>query len=641
VITIIFYDFEVFKYDWLAVFIDVTNKIEHVIINDKDKLKDLYEQNISNVWVGFNNRHYDQYIVKGIILGLDPKKINDWIIAEGKEGWQFSSVFGKVPMINYDVMPNPPVGLKTLEGFLGSNIKETEVPFDIDRSLTPKEIEQTVFYCRHDVEQSIKVFLEKIDDFNAMHEIVKAFNLPLSCIGDSEARITAKVLGCHKKEHNDEFDYIFLPCIQLKKYRYVMDWFATAVKDCTKEMKEKYYDPKTKKADRYKYDWEDGYWWSKYFYSRSLGALVAGTPHTFGFGGVHGATAEPSHFTGAVYHVDVGNYYPSFLLAHGFVTRAATNDNYKLVYDTRKALKQKQIHAKTKVDAKQFKKMQLPYKKMLNALSGAMKDKTNPAYDPRNNNIMCINGQLLMLDLIEHLEVIPGFELIQSNTDGLIVRVPDTDEAFEMLDDICYEWESRVSTNKCSILLELDSIAEIYQKDVNNYLWIDADGDVERIGTYVKELSKIDNDLPILNTALVQYMVHKTPVEQTINHCNDLIQFQKIVKLSNNYKWVEHEHCEPLKKVEGVRVKRTYYDYPTTCKYTYKSYRVFASSDLKDGRILKGGGKRGKLEKFANTPEHSFIFNDEVIGVQVPNNLDRQWYIDLAKKRLEQFGVKK
>ena len=63
----------------------------------------------------------------------------------------------------------------------------------------------------------------------------------------------------------------------------------------------------------------------------------------------------------------------------------------------------------------------MPYKKMLNALSGGMKDETNPAYDPRNNNCMCINGQLMLLDLIEHLEVIPGFELIQSNTDGLII----------------------------------------------------------------------------------------------------------------------------------------------------------------------------------------------------------------------------
>lgn len=549
----IFYDFEVFERDWLAVFIDVTNQKEHVIINDKDKLRTLYERNMSNIWVGFNNRHYDQYIMKGILLGLDPKKINDWIIIQGKEGWQYSRVFNKLPMINYDVMPNPPVSLKTMEGFMGSNIKETEVPFDIKRKLTEKEIEQTVFYCRHDVEETIKVFLENVDVFNAMHGIVQAFPeyVSLFDIGSSEARITAKVLGCTKQDFNDEFDYFFLPCLRLNKYKYVQDWFSTAVKDCTEEMKINYTKAKENyekansiklkkkwKSEMEKCDWTDSFRWQKYFYNRSLETVVAGIPHTFGFGGLHGATEKPIHKTGQILHVDVNNYYPSMLIAWGLVTRAAGNDNYPKVYVTRKKMKKAQVQAAkagNKPLAKQWKKAQLPYKKMLNALSGAMKDKTNPAYDPRNNNCMCINGQLMLLDLIEHLEVIPGFELIQSNTDGLIIWIPDTDEAFEMVDDICWEWEQRCSTDKCSILLELDNISEIYQKDVNNYLWISADGDVERIGKYLKGLSAVDYDLPILNKALVDYMVKKIPVEQTINQCDDLKEFQKLKgKLINN-----------------------------------------------------------------------------------------------------------
>lgn len=621
----IFYDFEVFKHDWLAVFIDVTRKKEHVIINSPDELKALYEANRRDIWVGFNNKHYDQYIMKGILLGLDPKRINDWIIVEGREGWQFSSVFNKVPMINYDVMPNPPVGLKTMEGFLGSDIKESEVPFDIDRPLTPQEIEQTVFYCRHDVEETIKVFLQTADVFEAMHGIIQAFPdmVSLSNIGDSEARITAKVLGCRKQEFNDEFDFFFLPCLRLNKYKYVQDWFEQKRKEALSLdlQNRSEYDKKT---------------WYK---SQSLETLVAGIPHTFGFGGLHGATEKPSHFTGALYHVDVNNYYPSMLIAWQLVTRAATNDNYQKVYKTRKALKYKQTHAASKAEAKRFKKMQLPYKKMLNALSGAMKDNTNPAYDPRNNNCMCINGQLMLLDLIEHLEVIPGFELIQSNTDGLIVKVPDTDEAFDMMDDICWEWEQRCSTPLCDILLELDCIHEIFQKDVNNYLWVSADGSVERIGAYVKELSAVDNDLPIINKALVDYMVNKTPVEQTINQCDDLIMFQKIVKLSDKYDWVEHEHCTPVILKKGVRVIKEIYEYPETVKYTYKSYRVFASNSQDDGRLLKRKAIKSKGEKFGNTPEHCFIFNDDVNGVKVPETLDRGWYIDLAKKRLKQFGV--
>lgn len=627
-IEIIFYDFEVFKEDWLAVFIDVTCRKEYVIVNDPDKLKALYEANIKDIWVGFNNRHYDQYIMKGILLGMNPKRINDWIILEEREGWQFSRAFNRVPMINYDVMPNPPIGLKTMEGFLGSNIKETGVPFDINRKLTKAEIEETIKYCRHDVEQTIKIFLEKIDEFNAMHGIVQAFPkmVSLSNIGDSEARITAKVLGCVKQDFNDEFDYFFLPCLRLNKYKYVQDWFE--------EKKKEALAMDLQNCDKY-----DKKLWYK---SQNLETIVAGIPHSFGFGGLHGAESKPIHKTGQILHVDVNNYYPSMLIAWGLVTRAATNDNYTLVYKTRKSMKAKQIAAAksgNKAEAKNWKKAQLPYKKMLNALSGGMKDETNPAYDPRNNNCMCINGQLMLLDLIEHLEAVPGFELIQSNTDGLIIWIPDTDEAFEMVDDICWEWEQRCSTERCSILLELDNISEIYQKDVNNYLWVGSDGSVERIGAYVKELSATDNDLPILNKALVEYMVHKTPVEQTINQCNDLIMFQKIVKLSNKYDWVEHEHCTPIITNTGKRVIKQVYEYPEKVRYSYKSYRVFASNCQDDGRLLKRKKVKPKGEKFGNTPDHCFICNDDVCGVKAPQTLDKSWYIDLAKKRLKQFGI--
>lgn len=627
-IEIIFYDFEVFKYDWLVVCVDMVKKNIQVIINNQDELKALYEQNIRNIWVGFNNRHYDKYIMKAILLGIDPKKVNDWIVVQGREGWQFSRAFNKIPMINYDVMPNPPVGLKTMEGFLGSNIKETEVPFDIDRKLTKAEIEETIIYCRHDVEQTIKIFLEKIDEFNAMHGIVQAFPnmVSLSDIGDSEARITAKVLGCVKQDFNDEFDYFFLPCLRLNKYKYVQDWFE--------EKKKEALAMDLQNCDKY-----DKKLWYK---SQNLETIVAGMPHSFGFGGLHGAESKPIHKSGQILHVDVNNYYPSMLIAWGLVTRAATNDNYTLVYKTRKSMKAKQITAAksgNKAEAKNWKKAQLPYKKMLNALSGSMKDETNPAYDPRNNNCMCINGQLMLLDLIEHLEAVPGFELIQSNTDGLIIWIPDTDEAFEMVDDICWEWEQRCSTERCSILLELDNISEIYQKDVNNYLWVGTNGSVERIGAYVKELSATDNDLPILNKALVEYMVHKTPVEQTINQCDDLIMFQKIVKLSNKYDWVEHEHCTPIITNIGKRVIKQVYEYPEKVRYSYKSYRVFASNCQDDGRLLKRKKVKPKGEKFGNTPDHCFICNDDVCGVKAPKTLDKSWYIDLAKKRLKQFGI--
>ena len=515
---------------------------------------------------------------------------------------------------------------------MGHNIKETSVPFDIDRPLTPEELEQTIFYCRNDVHETIEVFFHRYAEFEAQLGIVDAFGLDLKHIGDTEARITAKVLDCQKHEYTDEFDYFFLPCLRIKKYRHVMDWFQALKKTAPQ-------DPDHTRA----YDLKRRAW-----YSQELITEVAGVPHKFGFGGLHGAIGTikvkkngdkdientPVHLTGYILHVDVGSYYPSMLIAHDLVTRSARNDNYKKVYDTRMALKKAGK-----------KKEQAPYKKLLNALSGAMKDKTNPAYDARNNNCMCINGQLMLLDLIEHLEAVEGFELIQSNTDGLIIRIPDTDEAFEQVDDICWEWEQRCSTDKCSILLGLDLISEIYQKDVNNYLWIDEDGKVERKGDYLKELSDIDYNLPILNTALVEYMVHKTPVEETINKCDQLREFQSIVKLSDAYDYVEHEHgpshWEQKFTRDGKKAgKKLVYD--GRQRSMNKAYRVFASKDPEDGRLLKCrtlNDGRYEEAKFGKTPDKCFIVNDDVTEMKCPDHLDRQWYIDYAKRRLSGFGI--
>lgn len=576
----IFYDFEVFKKDWLVVAIDIKKPEPYVIINDRDKLSELYNMYRNDIWVGFNSRNYDQWILKGILCGFNPKEINDWIIIKEKKGYEFSSLLNSVHLINFDVMPNPPVGLKSMEGFMGSNIKETDVPFDIDRKLTRKEIRETVKYCRHDVEQTIEVFSERINVFKTMLGIVKNFNLPLSYIGKTDAQITAVILDAKKIEWDDDEQwklYVF-DTIKLKKYKFVADWFMSP------------------ENQRYKVPGKNGK-----MVKNKLTVDACGVPHTFGWGGLHGAPTKPIHRKGLLLHVDVTSYYPSMLIIYNLISRAARHpERYKKVYDTRVALKKAGKKAE-----------QEPYKKILNSMSGAMKDKYNNLYDPRNNNLMCVNGQLMLLDLLEHLEIVPGFELIQSNTDGLIIQIPDTDKAFYMVDDICWEWEQRTGMR-----LGLDVISEIYQKDVNNYLWIEPDGSIECKGAYVKNLSRIDNDLPIINKAIREYMINRTMPEEVIDSCDDLMMFQKIVKLSNKYDYVEHN---------GRR-------------YVYKCYRVFASKSAIDGMIYKCKTD-GNPEKFANTPDRCFIDNGNIVGKKITENLDKNWYIELTKERLRQYGA--
>lgn len=604
-VIILFYDFEVFVQDWLVVILDMDAQKEHVIINDPDQLKAFYESHKDDIWVGYNSRNYDQFILKGILLDFNPKEINDWIIVKDKPGWQFSNLFWKIPLNNYDVMPNPPIGLKTMEGMMGNNIKESDVDFRIQRKLTPAEIAETVKYCRHDVEQTVEVFLERKDNFDAMMQMCQVFQMPLSYLGKTDAGITAKVLDCEMTDRNDEFDFFIEDFIHLEKYHSVLDWFRNAKEDCIKEMKVAYADAKP--SLKWKYDHTDPEAFRKFFYNRSLTTNICGIPHVDGWGGIHGASEKPIFRKGSIWHVDVGSYYPSYLIAHQRVTRSARHpEKYAEVYHTRMALK-----------AAGKKKEQAPYKKLLNSLSGAMKDKHNPAYDPCMNNTMVVNCQLMLVMLLEWLEDIPGFELIQSNTDGLIVQIPDTEEAFNMLDDICYKWESTCSTSLCNITLAFDQVDWIYQKDVNNYLFKFTGKDrYEQKGAYVKELSRLDADLPIINKALVDYMTKGVHPKVTVMNCDDLMQFQKLVKLSDAYEHVEHNGK----------------------KYSYKCYRVFASKNQNDGKILKCRSGNNPA-KFGNTPDQCFIVNDDVKGMKCPAHLDKTWYVDLAIKRLADFGV--
>ena len=123
----IFYDFEVFQEDWLVVLIDPSKKQTTEIVNDSEQLQRFYNENKNDIWVGFNSRHYDQYILKGILLGFDPKKINDWIMVKRKKGWQYSSLFQNIQLNDYDVKLGIDRGLKFFEGCMGSMIKESSV----------------------------------------------------------------------------------------------------------------------------------------------------------------------------------------------------------------------------------------------------------------------------------------------------------------------------------------------------------------------------------------------------------------------------------------------------------------------------------------------------------------------------------
>lgn len=579
-------DFEVFKEDWLCVIFDLVNEKEHVIVNDRDAFVKFHKEHEDDIYVGYNIRNYDQFIAKAILCGFNPKEVNDFIIVQDRKGYEYSSLFNRTKFNFFDIMPNPPIGLKTLEAFMGESIKESSVDFTINRKLTDKEIEEVIQYCRHDVEQTAIVLSKRIEEFTSQLGLVQMFDLPISDMGRTKAQVSAKILGAVRptKPREDDIEFCIPKNLRVKKYQFVVDWFLKVQDHARKYAEEWGVEPALDEL-----------------YSQKLECEIAGVPHVFAFGGIHGAIPN---YVGEGYfvNVDVASYYPSMMIHFGYESRNIRDPKkFTEIYKTR-------LEYKKKKD-----KRQQPLKIVLNSTYGAMKDRFNPLYDPLMANNVCVTGQLLLLDLIEHLE--PVCDIVQSNTDGILVKLRAMNEAerdseFAKVFDICQNW-----THRTKMVLEHDFFNRVIQRDVNNYLIVDADGKYKSKGAVVKKLSDLDYDLPIVNKAVVNFLVKNISVEQTVSGATDLRDFQKIVKISSKYAFGTHN---------GKKLRE-------------KTFRVFASRSTSDTRICKCKRDGATEEKFANTPDRCFIDNGEVKGKPVPRKLDRRWYVDLAEKRIKEF----
>lgn len=614
-----FYDFEVFSKSrdpltgrsiWMVVFIDYVTRKGKVIINDDDALMKFYQKFKDDIFIGYNCRGYDQFILKGLLLGMDAGYISEQLIEKGKKGYEVVRNGYKIPFNNFDIMPNPPVGLKTLEGFMGSSIKETSVPFDIDRPLTPEEIKETVKYCLHDVNETIKVFDFKREEFDSQLQLIEAFDLDMTQFTKTKAQLAAHILEAEKHPNRgDEFEFIFPDTLKLDKYQYIKEWYENP--------ENKSYTMPSEKGKKEK--------------KRQLETDIADVHHVLGYGGIHGSR-DNYHAEGIILCADIASMYPALIIEYNLMSRNVLSvEKYKQIRDERLRLKA------------QKNPKQQPLKIVLNATFGTFKDQFNALFDPLMSNSITITGQLLIVDLIEKIE--PYCELIQSNTDGIFMKV-DNYEMADKVKAIAKEWEKRTRLD-----LEWDEFKKIYQKDVNNYILIpeklyDDEGRPKwkSKGAYLKELKDVDYDLPIVNKALINYFTKEIPVEETILPCNELREFQKIVKLSSAYKNAYLNCTFSKKKVlnEETGKMRTVTGWDENgIELQDKTFRVFASTREDDGGIFKK--KEGKNpEKFANTPEKAFINNDNILGVTIPDYLDKQYYIDLAKERIDQFlGIKK
>lgn len=596
---IFIFDCEVFAHDWLFVFKEIATGEYTVIHNDNDSVVAFMERN--PFLGGFNNKHYDNFILKGVMCGLTPeqiKEINDLIIVEEVNGWDIPVLREyRVYFDSFDLMDDCQVGLslKAIEAHLGIPIEETEVDFNITHRLSEKELQETIYYCKYDVDATEKLYHLRQAYLKNKVTLGKARNLTdRQAMYMTNAKLTSVYLKAQKPEKpwNDERNYQY-PEKLLRQYipQGVFDFFDRM------------------KDDRIPND---------ELFSSKLEIMVGVCPCTIAYGGIHGAIptyVEEATETRTIRNKDVASYYPHLMTLMGYCSRNMPSP--KMFEDTL----EERVAAKKAGDKATANALKL----VLNTTYGAMlngKDGTafNDLYDPLMGRSVCISGQLFLLELSEHLIAeCPTLKIIQLNTDGIMVSFDHEDEA--KYQEITQEWQDRTGFE-----LEEDFIRKIVQKDVNNYVEVPADGGEPKVkgGQLVRGIApagafNINNNAVVVARAIKQYFIDGTPPEETIAASENILDFQLIAKAGGKY-----SQCYHLVGGEKVIVQ--------------KVNRVYAVSDKSKGTVYKTHAVTGRDAKVAGLPTHCAIDNNNNLSIEV---VDRKWYVKLAKKYINDFlGIK-
>lgn len=619
------FDFEVTAYDWLLVIIEYQTCAVHIFHNDPIGVEDFLDTH-DFIYAGFNCKHYDNYILKGVLNRYPPeeiKKINDWIIVDKQDGWTypFDQPFIKIPPTT-DLMLDLPThpSLKECEGNMLMDIRESTISFDIDHPWTKEEFEEMLFYCKHDVMATIALLKERMGYLESKASLGELCGLTVEeSLYRTNAQLAAKSLGAVKQEHDDYRDYVIPPEVDQSLIpQSILDFIERFKSVREDELSE----------DNVKLAW--------------VGDIV-GTEHKIGLGGIHAAKKnyfEESDDKRIIVDFDVTSYYPSLLIEYNYLSRNVADKQIYIDY----------YHARVEAKAKGDKKKAGGLKLVLNTTYGASLQKFNDLYDPLMGVSTCLTGQLLLTQLLVTLDQkLNSFVHIQSNTDGIMFSI-DRDE-LDYARELINQWSERTRLGMGEI-----QIKRVIQKDVNNYIIENFDGEIEVRGAYVSDHPKgtfKHNSFGVVATAIVKYFTENIPIEETILGCNDPFKFQLIAKTGSTYQrtvqYVNGEEVD-VQKVNRVYavadekygvIKKVKKQYLTLDEDGERRYYI----NLKGKRTYKknwetdeGGDFFIKKDTTQNCPNHAYIDNGNTITI---DTINKEWYIELAKKRINDFlGIK-
>lgn len=617
--TLYIYDIEVFSDDWIVVFRNPEAENNHIVIhNDAYRLRAFLDQ--SDIIIGgFNNKHYDDWIILTMLLGgsnIEVKRHNDYIIGGG-DPWAFPFIqYQKKSFQSFDLrddIADKGLSLKAVEGNLYLPIVESSVSFDIDRPLTPEELDEVIRYCKNDVDATVLLYKERAEYIQSKKIVGEMYGVSESeALGLTNAKLSARVLDAKHVDRNDERDYQIPECLDQTLIPEKVLSFFMQIRDKSIPDAKLFGTGKQGSKGMTLDIW--------------LETSGGRCPVTYAWGGVHGAkpafTAEATADR-LIVNYDVASLYPNSMINFGYCSRSmADPDAYEKLVKTRLAAKK--AGDKDKATA---------LKLVVNTVYGAMLNQYNDLADRRAGRSVCITNQLAMTQLIVMLaQRCESVDFININTDGIMFFIDRSED--DIVSQTVEEWSKIVGFE-----MERDDFAKVIQKDVNNYIGILTNGKMKTKGGYVSLYKGGDfktNSLQIIHKAIVENLVNGVAAEDTINNETDVFKFQNIVKtggtFEGSYHYINGERV-PIQKVNRIyAVKNPIYGQVVKGKWITEKRRKDKTTGLMVSEPVDP--PEWMESTIPECPEHAYIDNENVLTV---DDLDKDYYIDMAKGRIDKY----
>jgi hypothetical protein len=558
-------------------------------------------------FVGYNNHHYDNpiinYIIEyGTILINSPytricnsiKNLSDIIINEKNQDmwkhWKYMQYFESIDLLTMLFSSKLRTGLKEMEVTMNFNNVQ-EFNGDFNDFLPINKIDEMIAYNLNDVNATIELLNRCKEQLDLRIWIEDTYNI--SCLSRDDVNIGMEILkqkylqSTHLKW--EDIKDLRSPKATIKLNDIILPFikFDTPIlKKVLEEMKEQ-----TVSAGRRAYN-------NKFIYDHCK--------YSVGVGGIHTQnnpeTIKPK-VDEYLIDVDVESLYPSLLISYNFCPPHLNNVFVKIYSN----IKKERIEAKHNGE----KLKNITFKYCLNGLSGNLQNENSWVYSPETVMKIRINGQLLLLMLVEKL-VNVGIKIVQANTDGLFVIVKKS--TYELFKQKCNEWEKLTQLN-----LEEDKYEAMYQFAINDYIAVSEGFTESRDKKLIKLKGMFINktklgkgmEYLIIKDAVIDYLVFGTPIEQTIKSCKDIRRFLTYQKVNKKFS-VEYNN-ELVQRIN----------------------RFYASTDgayLKRCEIVNG--RRTNYETIVCASGVTLL---NKLPTEMPKNINFAYYISEARKIIEKI----